>query len=69
MDLKAISEATEDERKQGLVEWAQAFTARDWEQIRQIELSGSPSHTQKSYLFTVPKKNRRQGDVSPSAAN
>jgi len=40
MDLKAISEATEEERKQGLVEWARAFTAMDWEQIRKIENAG-----------------------------
>ena len=40
MDLKAISEATDDERRQGLVEWAEAFTADNWEQLRSIENKG-----------------------------
>ena len=40
MDLKAIAEADETERKRGLVEWAEAFTARNWEQIRKIKNLG-----------------------------
>ena len=40
MDLKAITEASETERKQGLVEWAEAFTARNWDQLYRIENAG-----------------------------
>ena len=40
MDLKAISDASEEERKRGLVEWAEAFTARDWEQLQKIDNPG-----------------------------
>ena len=36
MDLKAIGEATEEQRKQGLVEWADAFTAHNWEQVQKL---------------------------------
>lgn len=34
--LKAIEEATEEQRKQGLVEWADAFTAQNWEQVQKL---------------------------------
>ena len=40
MDLRAIADATEEERKQGLVEWAEAFTAQSWDQIQRIENKG-----------------------------
>ena len=40
MDLKAISEATEEERKQGLVQWAEAFSAKSWEQLQKIDNPG-----------------------------
>jgi len=40
MDLKAISDASEEERKRGLVEWAEAFTAKDWDQLRKINNPG-----------------------------
>ena len=40
MDLKAIAEADDAERKRGLVEWAEAFNARNWEQIRNIDNAG-----------------------------
>lgn len=40
MDLTAISEASEQEKKQGLVEWAEAFKANDWKTVEQNENQG-----------------------------
>lgn len=40
MDLKAIAEASEEERNRGLVEWAEAFNARDWNQLQKINNPG-----------------------------
>jgi len=40
MDLKAIDDASEEERQRGLVEWAEAFTARSWEQLQKIDNPG-----------------------------
>ena len=40
MDLKAVAEASEEERKRGLVEWAEAFSARDWNQLQKINNPG-----------------------------
>lgn len=40
MDLKAIAEASEEERNRGLVEWAEAFSARNWEQLGKIKNPG-----------------------------
>ena len=33
MDLKAIDEAEEHEKENGLVDWAEAFTAKDWKAV------------------------------------
>ena len=40
MDLTQISEATEIQKEQGLVEWARAFNAGSWEEVNQIENPG-----------------------------
>ncbi len=40
MDLTASDEATEEERSKGLVEWADAFKAKSWNEVQQIENSG-----------------------------
>ena len=40
MDLTQISEATENQKKQGLVEWAKAFRASSWEEVNDIDNSG-----------------------------
>ena len=40
MDLTAINDATENDKKQGLVEWAEAFTAKTWDSVEQIENEG-----------------------------
>ncbi|MBR1710243.1 MAG: Rpn family recombination-promoting nuclease/putative transposase [Clostridia bacterium] len=40
MNLKAISKATDEDRRRGLVQWAEAFTAKNWEQIKKIKNSG-----------------------------
>ena len=40
MDLKAIAEASEEEKNCGLVEWAEAFNARDWNQLQKINNPG-----------------------------
>ena len=39
MDLTAIDLATEEEKKQGLTEWGEAFSADDWEGVREIQNS------------------------------
>ena len=39
MDLTAIAQATEEEQKQGLVEWAEAFKADNWEEVNDIDNS------------------------------
>lgn len=36
MDLTQIGIATEDQKKQGLVEWAMAFKAGSWEELNNI---------------------------------
>ena len=40
MDLTAADEATEEERSKGLVEWADAFKAKSWNEVQRIENSG-----------------------------
>ncbi len=37
MDLTAISDATEEDIKQGLVQWANAFSAESWDDIDKID--------------------------------
>lgn len=37
MDLTQIDEATEEQKAQGLVEWAKAFKAASWEEVNQIQ--------------------------------
>ena len=40
LDLTQIEAATEEQREQGLVEWAKAFRAKTWNEVRDIENSG-----------------------------
>ena len=40
MDLTQIGEATEEQRRQGLVVWAQAFRAGSWDEVNLIEDAG-----------------------------
>lgn len=40
MDLTAMAEATDEEKTQGLVEWAEAFKADDWETVEKNENQG-----------------------------
>ncbi len=40
LDLTAVAEANEQEKAQGLVEWANAFRAKDWTDADQIENNG-----------------------------
>ena len=40
MDLTAIDKATDYARKQGLVQWAEAFNVQDWEAIEKIDRPG-----------------------------
>lgn len=37
MDLTAMDEATDEQKSQGLVEWAKAFKAESWEEVREID--------------------------------
>ena len=39
MDLTQIEEATDEQKAQGLVEWAKAFKADSWEEVNQIQNS------------------------------
>ena len=40
MDLTQISQASQEQKDQGLVEWANAFKATSWEEVNQIQNSG-----------------------------
>jgi len=40
MDLTAIDMAKDQDKDDGLVDWANAFSARDWETVKKIENSG-----------------------------
>ena len=40
MDLTAKGSATDQDRKKGLVDWAAAFNAKDWDTVGQIENQG-----------------------------
>jgi len=40
LDLTAVSEATEEDKQRGLVQWAEAFNAGNWETISKIERPG-----------------------------
>ena len=40
MDLTAVDEADEEEKKQGLVAWANAFRADDWDSVKKIDNEG-----------------------------
>ena len=40
MDLTAIEMATEKDRKQGLVEWAKAFSAETWDEVEKVDTPG-----------------------------
>ena len=59
MDLKAISEASEEEKQRGLVEWAEAFTAKDWEQLQCIENPGVKEAT-KQMQAVMSNEQQRQ---------
>ena len=57
MDLKAVSEADEEERKRGLVEWAEAFSAKDWEQIQRIDNPGvKEAAKQMQTIMSLPEQ-------------
>jgi predicted transposase/invertase (TIGR01784 family) len=40
MDLTAIEMAKDEDKEHGLVDWANAFSAKDWEQLRKIDNAG-----------------------------
>ena len=40
LDLTAAGDATEEEKKQGLVDWASAFNAESWEEVNRIDNDG-----------------------------
>ena len=40
LDLTAVSKATQEDMKRGLVQWTEAINAGDWETISKIERSG-----------------------------
>ena len=40
LDLTQIEQATEEQKEQGLVEWAKAFKANSWKEVNTIENSG-----------------------------
>jgi predicted transposase/invertase (TIGR01784 family) len=40
MDLRQIGAATEAQKEQGLVEWANAFNAKSWDEVEKIQNSG-----------------------------
>lgn len=40
LDLSAVDLADEVDREQGLVQWAQAFNAQDWNAFKEIDRNG-----------------------------
>ena len=40
LDLTQIDAATDEQKRQGLVEWAKAFRARSWAEVNEIENTG-----------------------------
>ena len=40
LDLSSIDEASDEQRSQGLVQWAQAFNATDWKTVKSIDRPG-----------------------------
>ena len=40
LDLTQIHKATDEQKKQGLVEWARAFRAKSWDEVNNIDYSG-----------------------------
>ena len=40
LDLSAVESADEADREQGLVQWAQAFNAQDWNAFKEIDRNG-----------------------------
>ena len=59
LDLKAIDQATENEKQNGLVDWAKAFTAKNWETFNQIENQGV-MEAGKTMEVIMSKPNQRQ---------
>ena len=53
MDLTAIGDATDAQKKQGLVEWAKAFKAESWEKVKEIENVGVKVAAKTMELLTV----------------
>ena len=50
MDLTAKEEAEEDEKANGLVDWAEAFTANSWEKVGQINNPGGNEARETRYI-------------------
>ena len=59
MDLTAKEEAEEDEKANGLVDWAEAFTAKSWEKVGQIDNPGV-KEAQKTMEVIMSEPTQRQ---------
>ena len=59
MDLKAIDEAEEHEKENGLVDWAKAFTAKDWKAVEKIDNPGV-KEAQKTMEVIMSEPTQRQ---------
>ena len=59
LDLKAIDEAEEHEKENGLVDWAEAFSAKDWKTVGQIDNPGV-KEAQKTMEVIMSEPTQRQ---------
>ena len=59
MDLTAKEDAEEDEKANGLVDWAEAFTAKSWEKVGQID-NPSVKEAQKTMEVIMSEPTQRQ---------
>ena len=59
MDLKAIDEAEEHEKENGLVDWAEAFSAKDWKAVEKIDNPGV-KEAQKTMEVIMSEPTQRQ---------
>ena len=59
MDLTQIEAATNEQKKQGLVEWAKAFRANSWAEVNEIENTGVKEAT-KTMQFIMANPTERE---------
>lgn len=60
LDLTAINEASEEAKKNGLVDWARAFSANDWKTVETIDNAGVKEATKTmETIMSSPEQRQR----------